>query len=288
MIQLESKLSLTDASIVEELATYTWCLVKELDTQNFYVIRGFFENEAEALHNWNDLKLILSSLTDDFSLTPVQDKDWKEAYKVNLKPWSYGPLHWIPSWMKNEYVLPHNAVPVYIDAGMAFGTGAHETTRLCAQRLVDLAQSGIKGSLVDAGCGSGILSLSASKLGFGPVFGFDIDPEAVCISQENLALNAPANVHYSTANLEEGLRNSRENLNVIVANIQADVLCNHASLLAQCLKKSTVLILSGILNYEIASVKNTFEQALSEQSVPCEFSSQTLGEWADLQITHCS
>jgi ribosomal protein L11 methyltransferase len=107
--------------------------------------------------------------------------DWAERWRTFHRPVRAGPF-WIgPSWEG----APDDAIAIVIDPGLAFGTGAHATTRLCLELLADVPP----GSLLDAGCGSGVLSIAASKLGFSPVHAVDDDPFAI----ETTVGNAKAN-----------------------------------------------------------------------------------------------
>jgi ribosomal protein L11 methyltransferase len=160
---------------------------------------------------------------------------------------------------------------------MAFGTGNHETTRLCIERLAGLGTEGR--TVIDAGCGSGILALSAHLLGFRSVDGFDMDPEAVRVSLENAALNGlEGKVAFAVAGLDDGLAARRAD--VVLANIQADVLVAHVALLIGAVAPGGVLILSGILAREVDEVRAAFEQSAPRWRVEA----RVLGEWSDLRL----
>src|SRR5690606_20866337 len=93
------------------------------------------------------------------------DADWRDSYKEHFKAWQFGRLHWVPVWQRESFTLPEGDAVLWLDPGLAFGTGNHETTRLCVERLVTLTEErGPVGRVVDAGCGSGILALSAALL----------------------------------------------------------------------------------------------------------------------------
>jgi ribosomal protein L11 methyltransferase len=114
-------------------------------------------------------------------VTEVAD-DWAERWRGFHRPVTVGPL-WIgPPWE----TMPQGAVPVVIDPGRAFGTGAHATTRLCVELLVGLPN----GSVLDIGCGSGVLAIAAARLGHDPVIAVDNDPAAVEAATENAKANA--------------------------------------------------------------------------------------------------
>jgi ribosomal protein L11 methyltransferase len=106
---------------------------------------------------------------------------WTEAWKRFHRPITIGPL-WIgPPWQEP----PAEALPVVVDPGQAFGTGSHPTTQLCLALLLEQE----RGSLLDLGCGSGVLSIAAARLGFGPIVAVDFDPAAVGAARENALAN---------------------------------------------------------------------------------------------------
>ena len=112
------------------------------------------------------------------------EEGWEERWRAFHRPVRIGPL-WIgPPWEQPD----GEAIPVVIDPGRAFGTGAHATTRLCVELLLDVP----RGSLLDAGCGSGVLSIAAAKLGFEPVHAVDLEPQAVEATMRNAAANGVA------------------------------------------------------------------------------------------------
>jgi ribosomal protein L11 methyltransferase len=107
--------------------------------------------------------------------------DWNEAWKRFHRPVRIGPL-WIgPPWEQPD----SDALSIVLDPGRAFGTGSHPTTRLCLALLLERSRT----SLLDLGCGSGILGVAAAKLGFAPVTGLDVDPDAVVATTENARAN---------------------------------------------------------------------------------------------------
>jgi ribosomal protein L11 methyltransferase len=109
-------------------------------------------------------------------------EDWRDRWRAFHRPVRLGRL-WIgPPWEQP----PRDAVAVVIEPGRAFGTGAHATTRLCLELLLDLPP---RGTLVDVGCGSGVLAIAAAKLGLGPVHAFDTDPQAIEATSANAATN---------------------------------------------------------------------------------------------------
>lgn len=246
-------------------------------------------------------------------LRPMPDADWRESYKAHFKPWRFGRMHWVPLWERETYDLPAGDVAVLLDPGMAFGTGNHETTRLCCERMVAFAETGIpetgnrkpeigkrksesgsqgakSGSLnskhetgnlrvIDAGCGSGILAISAVKLGFAPVVGFDNDPEAVGVSKENAVLNSVADkIDFYVGDLVTGLQGRKADL--VMANILAHVLRDFARELVAAVAPGGWLVLSGILATEVDSVRRDFATLAPGWTLE----SRTLGEWSDVKM----
>lgn len=118
----------------------------------------------------------------------LAEADWANAWKASYHPVRVG-RHFliVPSWMRDEVRPSPEEVPVVLDPGMAFGTGLHPSTQLCLRAMEDLVRPGQR--VLDAGCGSGILSIGAARLGVASVDAFDIDPIAVRATEENLALN---------------------------------------------------------------------------------------------------
>jgi ribosomal protein L11 methyltransferase len=107
--------------------------------------------------------------------------DWHDRWRLFHRGARVGPLWVGPPWEDP----PPDLIPVVIDPGRAFGTGAHPTTRLCLELLAELP----RGSLVDIGCGSGVIAIAAAKLGFAPVTAVDVDPQAVQVARQNAATN---------------------------------------------------------------------------------------------------
>ena len=270
-----------------ELTRSSWMLFHEGPGKPHFVM-GYFENQAEAESTWAELRKAFKKLPETFESTVLEDKDWKEAYKEHLKPWEYQNLHWVPAWMRQTYQVPAGAAVIWFDAGLAFGTGDHPTTRLCAIRLLDyLATHAAKHvTVTDAGCGSGILALSAAQLRCKKTVGFDRDPEAVRVSIANQAENqltdAPLSFHH--AGLEEGFQITGPT-DVVLANIISDVLCIYTDNLLAAVQPGGVLALSGILAKEQESVRQHFFAKAQEAWGPTTtVDSRIMGEWCDVAL----
>jgi ribosomal protein L11 methyltransferase len=190
--------------------------------------------------------------------------------------------------MREEYIVPEGHKALYLDPGMAFGTGNHETTRLCIEALLKYTQEPSPDELatkriIDAGCGSGILSLSAALLGYQHISAFDIDEDSIRISQENAALNNLENeVQFSTASLNTAI--PKQSSDIILANILAPVLMKNATILLEGLMpaKGSILVLSGILKKEADAVASTFLDHAKHFSYNLEIIQQDDGIWSAL------
>lgn len=245
-------------------------------------LTGYFDSHVGAQDAWKTFAPMLESewLATEPRICELADQDWKESYREHFKAWKFGRLHWVPVWEKDKFQLPAGDEVLWLDPGMAFGTGNHETTRLVVERLVHLAgKFGTAGRVIDAGCGSGILALSAVKLGYLKVAAFDNDPLAVEVSKDNALLNNLAGaVEFYEGDLVSGMAGRQAEL--VLANIQADVLIKFARELLEVVAPHGTLVLSGILAMEQAQVQAAF-RALEPRWV---MESRVMGEWSDLQI----
>lgn len=272
-----------------ELGVPGWSVVHDVIDEKAWIV-GIFEEELEAEEEWMDLL----SLLDELRVKPAQrriaprkmeDEDWRDSYKKHFQASHFGRLHWVPVWERETFQVPEGDVVLWLDPGMAFGTGNHETTRLCCERLVAAADAlGDKRAsvrVVDAGCGSGILALSAARLGFGQIAAFDNDAEAVRVSRENAELNGLADaVEFSEGDLVGGLSGRVGAVDLLLANIQADVLMRFADNLTAAMAPGGELVLSGILSQELERVKKVFADKVPSWRVE----SREMGEWSDLVL----
>jgi ribosomal protein L11 methyltransferase len=256
-----------------------------------YDVFGIFPDSETAHKELAILREEFPNLPENFVETAIIDTDWQNAYKEFVKPWSDRRLQWIPLWEREQITIPEGSVVVYLDAGMAFGTGSHETTRLCARRLLDYIEAHPEGlachDLIDAGCGSGVLALSASALGFEKIYAFDFDPEAITVchsnSKENAHLIQP---EFAIADLEKGFAGGRQG-DLVLANIQTDVLLPHSDPLIHGVKAGGTLALSGILTKELEQVRAHYaaQFAIQRPEVQISIDSRQDGEWGDLLFT---
>ncbi len=169
------------------------------------------------------------------------DIDWVQANREQFKPISISDQLWIvPSWHAHE-PLPPGALPIYIDPGAAFGTGSHPTTRLCLRWLEQQLGTRTGGTVIDYGCGSGILAIAAMKLGAHSACGVDIDEQALVTAQHNAEVNDVTVAFVSASEPKP------EPADLVVANILSHPLIMLAPFLASSVKSGGSLALSGIL-----------------------------------------
>ena len=208
----------------------------------------------------------------------LPEQDWAESWKRFFRVQRVSERIVIrPSWEAYE-PLPGDVV-VDLDPGMSFGTGNHATTQACLVFLDQLAAADISRSVLDMGCGSGILAIAARKLGFVEVAAFDNDPEAVAIARENAADNS-AGVVFDVCELAQNTRQAE----VVLANILAPVLIEHAAVIVAAVKPGAqgALVLSGILDTQYAAVRAAFDaQGFVENR------SLLIGEWRSGLFARC-
>ena len=204
--------------------------------------------------NEEDRKAGLMLLTeqsepDSFSVVQQElaDQNWIRAWMDQFKPIHMGKNLWIcPSW---ETPPEPDAVNIILDPGLAFGSGTHPTTALICEWL---ANSEMKGkTVIDYGCGSGILGVVAAKLGASEVFATDIDPQAFIATKENASRNG-VNIKFFEPSDE------LEKVDLILANILAQPLIELTDRLAKLLKKGGIIVLSGILETQADAVSQAY------------------------------
>jgi len=174
----------------------------------------------------------------------VSEEDWADSWKQYYKPIKTGEkLVIVPLW--EHYDPAPEEITVLMDPGMAFGTGTHETTRLCATLLEKYVKPGDR--MLDVGCGSGILAICAAKLGASSCFACDIDPTAVRIAGENAVLNETPCVKTGVSNLLADAEKVEGGYEITAANIVADIIIRMAPDVGSFMAPDGILIVSGII-----------------------------------------
>ncbi len=209
----------------------------------------------------------------EYRLEIIKDQDWVRLTQQNFPPQCYADYLWvIPTWEKDNV----NAdCKVIIDPGLAFGTGNHATTALCLEWLAKHPPKGK--TVIDYGCGSGILALAALALGARHVLAVDHDPQAIEATHNNSELNQFIN----SDNLTIALPNEVNNLSadVVIANILANPLLELQPLLTQAVKPEGHLILSGILTAEKETIIKSYNNDYALDSVA------TKDEWCRIDFS---
>ena len=206
----------------------------------------------------DELRRKIEAATDEaelMSIAEYRDRSWETAWMDYFKATALSPRVTVgPPW--DEPSGPEDGVALVIEPGMAFGTGTHETTRLCARLLDDLLRQRTARSLLDVGCGSAILSMLASGLGVQRVVGIDVDATAVEVARANIETNgfSPDQIELSTT----ALSSIDEDFDVVVANILAHILVDLRDHLLDITAPGGDLVLSGIAEDQADQVRNAF------------------------------
>ena len=214
---------------VEEIVTYIEQKVNEIKELGINVGEGKVESEVK------------------------HEKDWADTWKQYYKPVLVGERIVVkPIW--EEYEPKNDELVVELDPGMAFGTGTHETTRMCIQALERYVSE--DATVFDVGCGSGILAIAAAKLGVKLSVGVDLDPVAVESSKENVKYNNLNNIEILEGNLVEVIDGKAD---VVVANILAEIICILTDDVKRVLKDNGIFITSGIIHDRVDMVCEKLE-----------------------------
>lgn len=191
----------------------------------------------------------------EYELEEVEEQNWVQLTQSQFDPIRITDRMWIvPSWHESPNA---DAINIELDPGLAFGTGSHPTTFLCLQWLCDNVKGGE--SLLDYGCGSGILAIAAAKLGAGSVLGIDIDEKAL----EAAAYNAERNQVSLT--LRHSSKPLEEKFDFVVANILTNPLCVLAPLLSGRVASGGKLVLSGVLEMQAQQVIDAYAPYIALQ-----------------------
>lgn len=268
-----------------EIVPHNWVLhFSHLKSNSF--LEGYFDTSLDAEKSIKELFHTLEILEiPELLISNLDQEDWINSYKKHFHPWCIGAFHWVPIWCKKSYVIPKGNFRLFLDPGMAFGTGNHETTKLCLEEIVQLNEkipNNLKHNFLDIGCGSGILALTASILGFEEILAIDNDPLAIKVSQENAELNDNKKVNFKTDDLDTVTGTKRYNF--VVANIQADILQKNAETLITLVNNDGVLILSGILSKECSELVLYFKATMKKLGIDSKIVAKEMNDWSLIRI----
>lgn len=216
------------------------------------VIKVYAADNEQGLEMFKDIERRIEELrqtpeaalygTLEITVSDLPEEDWQSGWKQYYKPIHVERLVVVPLW--EDYTPAHGETVMKIDPGMAFGTGAHETTRLCLKALTKADLAGK--TILDVGCGSGILSIGGVLLGADAAFGCDIDQLAVEVARRNAALNGlESKIGYAAGDLLTVVEGQYP---IVVANIVADVILTLLKDLHKVLLPGGLFVASGIID----------------------------------------
>ncbi len=247
----------------------------------YLTVRAYFPDDERLSDTQARLDAALGHMSLMYPMpTPsykrLHEEDWAEAWKAHYHPLRMGRRLFIrPLWI---YVEPApDDVVIALDPGMAFGTGTHPTTHLCLEALEDLVQPGMR--VLDLGCGSGILSIGAAKLGAADVLALDIDPIAISASKQNVAHNNLAErITVQQGSLETVIASARR-FDLIVVNILAKIIiemCDQR--LGDTVRPGGRAIVSGLLVGQAERVEDALRRAGLEP-----YARRQMGDWVVIE-----
>ena len=273
-----------DSLVVEDQAEYEnflednrayWDYIDEefqQELQNLSRIKLYLEVDGTEEKQLRSLEKVLAALKNrskgknlgslEITSQLLPETNWEESWKDNYPPQPVGEkLIVVPCWNPEA----NGRIPVILDPGLTFGTGAHPSTQMCMEFMENLVQPGME--VIDLGSGSGILSIAALRLGAATAVGVDIDPKAEDIARENAAYNDFHGDRFDavTGNVTEDhelmARLSGKHYDLVFVNIVADVIIGLAPVLKHFMDENTKVICSGILDVREAEVHEALTAA---------------------------
>ncbi len=216
-------------------------------------VSALFPEDTDIEILLEQLRVFLFDKNLEYRLVPLQEKNWTREWLEHFKPLQFGKKLWVTPEEYLPVIEDKNAVVVLLDPGLAFGTGTHPTTALCLEWLERTILPGQ--TVIDYGCGSGILGITALKLGATMVYAIDNDPQALTATIENAKRN-----QISESQLITLMPEQFESLqaDVLIANILANPLIALATRFATLVKTHGQIALSGILIEQMEKVLNTY------------------------------
>jgi len=216
-------------------------------------ITGLFAGDTNPDHLRSQISQALNKeVCGSLTLEVLEDKVWERVWMDSFHPMKFGQHLWVCP--KGELPKEHDAVIIELDPGLAFGTGTHPTTALCLQWL---DRQNLKGqTVIDFGCGSGILAIAALKLGANHVIALDHDPQALLATEENARKNGV----FEQLTVAKTVSQEQQPADLLLANILAGTLIDLEPLLASLTRSGGKAALSGILTEQAESVSSAFSK----------------------------
>jgi ribosomal protein L11 methyltransferase len=211
------------------------------------IVQALFDQEIYLNQSLEQLKLKHPSFS--FATSVLEEQDWERVWMTEFKPKRFGQHLWIcPTWADAP---DPKAINLILDPGLAFGTGTHPTTELC---LTWLDKADLDGkTLIDYGCGSGILALAAVKLGAREVFAVDIDPQALQATENNAHTNGISQLHIDFP------QNLQKPVDIILANILLSPLISLADRFNILINNQGKLVISGLLKEQVPILLESYK-----------------------------
>ena len=249
----------------------------EKEMQGKSRVTFYLQADEEGFAKMGEVRIALENLKKTaqacgtllMTMDSLQDADWENNWKQYYKPMEIGErLLVIPQWEQEDpkvrKALEGGRVPLILEPGLTFGTGSHATTRLCLTALEQAVQGGEK--VLDLGCGSGILSIAALKLGAASALAVDIDDKCLDVAYENAAMNGIGRDTYTVKVgdilSDEALRAEiGGGYDVVLANIVADVIIGLGPMVRSLLRENGVFLCSGIIDTRAEEVAGKLRQA---------------------------
>jgi ribosomal protein L11 methyltransferase len=251
---------LTDAE--EDPAKENPVFVEELDSAPLWqqiTLTALFTEDVDVPVLQKKIESALAAPV-EISKRPIQDQDWQKKWMQNLQPMQFSERLWVcPSWM--TYPDPF-AINIRLDPGLAFGTGTHPTTALCLQWLADYPLA--NKTVMDFGCGSGILAIAAYYLGAKHVSAIDHDPQAIQATGVN-ALNNFVDEKKLQITLAD--RPPQQSCDVLIANVLLLPLLQFCDDFAKAMLPTSKIILSGILEQQLEQIKQVYQPTFSIDNI---------------------
>lgn len=222
----------------------------------FAVVKGYFAEEDNIPEILDYMKAKVQEIRElgidvgegTVEAVKIYEEDWANNWKKYFKPSKIGEKIVVkPVW--EEYQENIGDLVITLDPGMAFGTGEHETTRMCIKALEKYVKR--DSTVFDVGCGSGILAIAAAKLGAKKAIGVDLDPVAVESAKENISLNNIENIEVLYGNLLDVVDGKAD---IVVANILAEIVCILTEDVSKAINKGGYFISSGIIHDRVDMV----------------------------------
>lgn len=241
------------------------------------IIKAYFPEHINYTEKIADIKIQIDEMrsyldvgTGKISTTYIEEEEWAHEWKKHYKSTSIGDNIIIkPTWETYSQQTPDEII-IELDPGMAFGTGTHETTSLCMELLEKYVET--DDIVIDIGTGSGILGITAAKLGASKVIGGDLDETAVKVAKENVKQNKVSHImDVRWGDLFEMIETKG---NIVVANIIADAIVFLSETVSQIMLDDGIFISSGIIDYRVDDVKQALEADFEILEI------KRKGEWA--------